>query len=113
MLKKSLRLKTKKDFERVFRKGKPLFFGALACKIAPNVHGHIRLGFSIGKKHIVTAVARNQLKRVLSEPFSKNLKTSIQSPSIDIAFFSIKRVEKGRFKDFASVGESVVRYIYK
>lgn len=113
MLRKSLRLKTKKDFERVFRNGKPLFFGSIACKIVPNALGHIRLGFSLGKKHIGTAVARNRMKRVISEPFSRNHRLSGLSPSYDIAFFSVKRVEKDHCGDFASVAESVVRYICK
>ncbi|MBP9728475.1 MAG: ribonuclease P protein component [Candidatus Moranbacteria bacterium] len=113
MLKKALRLKTKEDFERVFRKGKPLFFGVIACKIAPNTLGHIRVGFSFGKKHISKAVARNRARRVLSEAFSRRSQVAGDRFPYDIAFFSVKRVSKEHFKDFASVGESVVKCIYK
>lgn len=112
MLRKALRLKTTEDFERVFRKGKPLFFGAIACKITPNTLGHIRLGFSFGKKHVFRAVTRNRLRRVLSEPFSREETHCDQHPSYDVAFFSVKRVVKEQDKDFASIGESVVKYIY-
>jgi ribonuclease P protein component len=113
MLKKALRLKTKEDFERVFHKGKPLFFGVIACKIAPNSLGHLRLGFSFGKKHIASAVARNRLRRIVSEPFSRSFRLPAPPKAYDIAFFSVKKVAKEHFRDFASVGESVVRYIYK
>ena len=113
MLKKAFRLKTKEDFERVFRKGKPLFFGAVACKIVPNTLGFIRIGFSFGKKHISSAVSRNRLRRVLIEPFSQDPQFKEVHSSVDIAFFSVKKVSKEQIEDFASVGESVVRYIYK
>lgn len=112
MLKKALRLKTMEDFERVFHKGKPLFFGAIACKITPNTLGHIRLGFSFGKKHVSAAVCRNRLRRVLSEPFSREEARSKRHPSYDVVFFSVKKVEGKQHEDFASVGESVVKCIY-
>ncbi len=111
MLKKSLRLKTKKDFERVFREGTPLFFGVIACKIVQNKFGHIRLGFSFSKRHFTKAVSRNRLRRVLSEPFSRNLSQKQNSPAVDVAFFTIKKESRGELGSFASVAESVVKYI--
>lgn len=110
MLKKSFRLRTKEDFERVFRKGTPLFFGALACKIAKNELGHIRLGFSFGKKHLEKAVSRNRLRRTLSEPFSDSVRNG-QSKAVDVVFFSVKKPQPGELKTVASVAKNVVEYI--
>lgn len=113
MLKKGLRLIKKEDFERVFRKGKPLFFGVLGCKIIPNTSQHIRLGFSLSKKHIATAVGRNRLRRVISEVFSQSLRVKKEMASVDIVFFSLKKIEKKQNTPVASVAQSVVEYINK
>lgn len=114
MLKKAWRLTKNEDFERVFRKGTPLFFGGVACKVAPNTLGHIRLGFSLGKKHLTTIVKRNRLRRVLVEPFSIHFSGTPETErrcSVDIVFFTVKRVAATESAGFASVAESVVKYI--
>lgn len=110
MLKKNLRLKTIEDFERVFRQGKPLFFGALACKIAKNDLGHIRLGFSFGKKHIESAVERNRLRRILSEAVFLAL-PELKMPGVDIVFFTVKKLKEKDPVPVASIVKSVVEYI--
>jgi len=109
MLKKALRLKTKEDFERVFRKGKPLFFGAIGCKIVSNALPNLRLGFSFSKKHIPLASSRNRLRRIISESFFHN-RSLLQG---DIAIFTVKQLEKKDFGAVAAIGESVVKYINK
>lgn len=110
MLKKSLRLQTIEEFERVFRQGKPLFFGALACKIAKNDLDHIRLGFSFGKKHIESAVVRNRLRRVLSEALFLAL-PKLKVLGVDIVFFTVKKLPEGDSPSVASIVKSVVEYI--
>jgi len=110
MLRKGLRLQTKEDFERVFRKGKPLFFGAVACKVAPNDLGHIRLGFSLSKKHLGNAVLRHRLRRILSESFSLHL-TPGKDYSVDVVFFTVKKPDPNDFRTFASRVKNVVEYI--
>ena len=108
MLKKGFRLRTKEEFEGVFRRGTPLFFGALACKVAKNTQGHIRLGFSFSKKHIGTAVSRNQLRRAITPHFSEKE----QLIPVDVVFFTTKKIEKAQIKTFASLVQSVVEYIH-
>lgn len=108
MLKKGFRLRTKEEFEGVFRRGTPLFFGALACKVAKNTQGHIRLGFSFSKKHIGVAVSRNQLRRFIVACFSEKE----HAIPVDVVFFMTKKIEKGQIKTFASQAQSVVEYIH-
>lgn len=108
MLKKSFRLRTKEEFERVFRKGTPLFFGTFACKIANNSQNHLRLGFSLSKKHLGTAVSRNRLRRVVVAFFSEKEREK----AVDIVFFTTKKMEKRDIVTFASQAQSVVEYIH-
>jgi ribonuclease P protein component len=110
MLKKALRLQKQEDFERVFRTGKSLFFGPLGCKMAQNKLSHVRLGFSLNKKHAESIVQRNRLRRVLSEAFYQALPEG-ESPSFDIVFFTVKKVPKKDLSTFARAAQSVVEYI--
>lgn len=110
MLKKSWRLQTKEDFERVFRSGKPLFFGAVGCKVAKNDREHLRLGFSLSKKYLKTAVERNRLRRVLAEAFAISL-AGRPPLSFDVVCFVVKKPQESDFQTFASVAQSVVEYI--
>lgn len=111
MLKKSLRLRTKEDFERVFRKGTPLFFGVLGCKVAKNDLGRLRLGFSLSKKHLDRAVSRNRVRRIVAAAFVAYLKQEKENEPVDVVFFSVKRLGRADMKSVASQAQSVVEYI--
>lgn len=111
MLKKSQRLRTKEDFERVFRKGTPLFFGVLGCKMAKNDLGRLRLGFSFSKKHVDRAVSRNRLRRVVSAAFVASLAAGKVATPVDIVFFTVKKLSKRDILSVASQAQSVVEYI--
>lgn len=112
MLKKGFRIRKKEDFERVFRKGKPLFFGAIACKVIPGTEKHFRLGFSLSKKHLIRATDRNRLRRVISEPFSIYVASGKSFPAVDLVFFTVKRVDSDQMGSLvASMTRSVVEYI--
>jgi ribonuclease P protein component len=89
MLKKGFRITKQGDFDRAFRSGKPLFFGDIGCKGTKNGLKHIRIGFSISKKHVPLAVDRNRLRRILSEAFAAK-ETTWPDP-MDIVFFSTKK----------------------
>jgi len=67
MLAKRNRLNKKKDFERVFRKGKGLKEDFLILKMAENHSFQSRFGFIVGTKISKKAVLRNKLKRRLRE----------------------------------------------
>lgn len=111
MLKKSQRLRTKEDFERVFRKGTPLFFGILGCKVVKNDLDRLRLGFSFSKKHVDKAVSRNRLRRVVSAAFVASLTMDKMNVPVDIVFFTVKKLEKKDIVSVASQAQSVVEYV--
>ena len=111
MFPKSWRLRTKDDFERVFRTGKPLFFGLVGCKIAKNSHDHLRIGFSLSKKHLAKATDRNRLRRVIMGACLREFSQEALTRSFDIVFFTTKKPTERDFRPFARVVHSVVEYI--
>lgn len=98
MLKKGSRLRKKEDFDRVFRSGKPLFFTEIGCRYLAGPTP-VRLGFSLSKKHLPTAVERNRVRRILSEAFFE--RQSEWPETGDIVFFTTGKlaridIEQGR-----------------
>lgn len=67
MLPASNRLKNKKDFELIFKKGKGFKENFLYLKVAANKLKNTRFGFIITKKYSKSAVSRNRTKRQLRE----------------------------------------------
>ena len=65
MLSKKYRLKKKKDFERVVKKGRPLQGRFLVLKFIKNKQGESRIGFIVSKRVSKKAVLRNKAKRRL------------------------------------------------
>jgi len=65
MLPKANRLKKKKDFERVFKKGQGFKEDFLYLKIIKNNLKSSRFGFIVSKKFSKKAVNRNKIKRRL------------------------------------------------
>lgn len=100
MLKKSLRLRKKDDFNRIFRYSKPIFFNEIGCRYLfrttqkvsaqglPN-QSSLRVGFAFSKKHLPLATQRNRLRRALSEALFQ-LKDE-WPPNVDMVFFAIKK----------------------
>ena len=60
------RLKKKKDFDLVFKKGKRFFSESLTLVYLPSKE--LKVGFAVGKKH-GGSVVRNRIKRLLRESF--------------------------------------------
>ncbi|MGK2848588.1 MAG: ribonuclease P protein component [Minisyncoccota bacterium] len=94
MLKKELRLRKKEDFEKVFRKGKPFFFSEIGCRYLSGV-SPLRVGFSLSKKFVPTAVQRNRLRRMLSEALTLSLQKNAQTG--EIIFFILHKPKKINF----------------
>jgi len=67
MLSKTNRLKKKKDFGRVFKKGRGFKEDFLYLKIVKNGLGASRFAFIVSKDFSKKAVLRNKLRRSLSE----------------------------------------------
>lgn len=105
-------MRKKDDFERVFRQGKPLFFGPIGCRVAKNNLGYLRIGFSLGKKHLKTAVGRNAVRRLIMGSLLSKEQEILKKP-YDVVFFSVKPLLPGERQLFASVAENIVEYISK
>lgn len=67
MLPRANRLKKKKDFERVFKKGRSFKEDFLYLKIRENNLKSSRFGFMVSKKFSKKATTRNKIKRRLRE----------------------------------------------
>ncbi|OGZ17816.1 MAG: ribonuclease P protein component [Candidatus Nealsonbacteria bacterium RBG_13_36_15] len=73
MLPAKNRLSKKKDFQRVFKKGRGTKEDLLIFKWAPNNLQVSRFGFAVSKKVSKKAVLRNKIKRKLREKIRKEL----------------------------------------
>ena len=72
MLKKENRLTKRKDFERVYKKGRGIKADSLFLKILENEQEATRIGIVISKKVSKRAVIRNKIKRRIREIVKKN-----------------------------------------
>jgi len=66
-LKRALRLRKSKDFQRVRQQGRSIASRLLILTFAPNDLATLRIGFVVSKRVSKRAVERNYLKRLLSE----------------------------------------------
>ncbi|QNQ81594.1 ribonuclease P protein component [Lactobacillus sp. PV037] len=81
-MRKSYRVKTEKDFQRVFKQGQSKANRAFVIYWLPREdQKHFRVGISVGKKVGHTAVARNRLKRYIRATLTE-LKAEV-SPDLD------------------------------
>ena len=67
------RLRRRKEFDRVYQKGKRLYLPYLKILLLPNELGYTRLGLSVSRK-FGKAVKRNRAKRILRELFRRHKK---------------------------------------
>lgn len=74
MLPRQNRLKKRKDFDNVFKKGRGFKDPFLFLKIAENNLENSRFGIVVNKKSYNKACLRNKIKRKLSEAISKKIK---------------------------------------
>lgn len=75
MLPQNNRLKKKKDFERVFKKGKGSKEDFLALKTCRNDFNYSRFGFVVSQKVSKKATIRNRIKRMLRKMVEENIGT--------------------------------------
>jgi len=108
MLSKKNRLKKKKDFEYVFKKGKSFKENFLILKIVENHLGQIRFGFVVSQKISKKASLRNKIKRRISE--SVRLKIGKLKKRIDGILITLPEIEK---KDFWKIDETIEKLFKK
>ncbi len=92
MLSKVNRLKKKKDFENIAKKGRVVNAGFLVLKFVNNNIDKTRVGFVISKKVLNRAVDRNKIKRRLRQAV-RSVLLDIKA-GYDIAFFARHGIEK-------------------
>ena len=106
MLPKEHRLKKKKDFERVLRRGKLLAKNFLTLKTVKNNLKTIRIGVVVSRKVSKKAVLRNKTKRKLREAARANIKKI--KPGYDLIFFTKKGIEKKSFSEIKKEVEKLI-----
>lgn len=108
MLPKKFSLKDKKDFERVFKKGKGTRSGFLFLKFVPNGLEKSRCGIVVSQKVARKATARNKIKRRLRAVFWQKL------PEIgggkDLVWVALPGLERSSFWE---IGEAVNNLLKK
>jgi len=103
MLPKNNRLKNKKEFKEIFRKGKGFEKDFLFLKIKKNNSKKIKVGFIVPKKVNKKAVVRNKIKRRLREIIKEEFFKI--KPGINIVLVVKKDIEK---KDFLEIKKTVI-----
>ena len=96
------RLKDKKDFERVFKKGNAVKGNFLFIKLLENCIPVSRFGFIVPAKIISSAVARNRIKRIFSEVARKYIDQGQKNLDI-LVIFNKKGDEKALTLELAEL----------
>lgn len=100
MLKKELRIRKQKDFDRVFSQGSFFSEGFLAVKIVKNSYGYSRFAFIVSNKVSKKSYRRNRIRRILRESIRSRLVLIIEGFDLvimvrsDIADKDIEIVDK-------------------
>ncbi len=84
------RLKNKKDFEVVFKKGRALNGSFLFIKSLPSSCGYPRFGFVVAAKFAPKAVLRNKIRRILADVISSERLPNM--PSCDNVVVVTKKI---------------------
>lgn len=109
MLPKINRIKKKKDFAVIFKKGKNFKTGSLILKIAQNAIGQYRFGFIISQKVSKKAVVRNKIRRRLAEIVKKNINTKVKKEAgLDAVFIGLPGLEKKDFPEVKKITEELI-----
>jgi len=102
MLAKENRLREKKDFERILKKGRVFRGRFLILRIIENKLGKTRFGFIVSQKISKKAVVRNKVKRRLREIMKTKIKNL--KKELDIVFITLSGIE---LKTFSEIKEEI------
>jgi ribonuclease P protein component len=108
MLPKINRIKKKKDFEIIFKKGASSKNSLLVLKILKNNFSESRFGFIVSQKVSKKATARNKVRRRLAEIISAEFKNI--KDGLDIVLISLPGIEK---KDFLEMKDALQKLLSK
>lgn len=107
MLSKINRIKKKKDFEAIFKKGKSFKNGFLMLKVLPNSLGINRFAFIISLKVSKSAVVRNKIRRRISEVVRLQLDSF--KDSSDNVFVALPGLNKKSFQETKELAEQLLK----
>lgn len=108
MLPKENRLQKKKDFERIFKKGKGFKEDFLILKFISNNLNQSRFGIIISQKILKKATIRNKIKRRIRELI--RLRLPKIKKRLDIVLIAIPGLET---KDFWEIEETINKLLKK
>ena len=101
MLSRENRLTRKKDFEKVFKKGRWFRYNFLDIKFTENNLNTSRFGLIVGTKISKRAVIRNSIKRRLRELIKTNL-SSIKK-GVDVVVIVRPGFQTKNFRDLGTI----------
>jgi ribonuclease P protein component len=107
MLSEKNRLKNKKDFDRVFKKGKGFREDFLFLKHASNQLANSRLGIVVSQKISKKAVLRNRIKRRIRAVVSRKLPKI--KKGTDFILVAIPGLEKKDFREIETALTNVLK----
>ena len=106
MLPKSKRLRSNRDFRRVYAKGRSYVHPLLVLYVLPNPEVEHRFGFSVSKK-LGGAVDRNRLKRRLREVCRARIEQI--KPGFDFVVVARKQLAEAEFADIQTFADELFR----
>jgi len=106
MFSKQNRLREKKDFERVFNKGRSFKEDFLILKFIENNLENSRIGIIVSQKVSKKAVIRNKIKRRIRAIIRENL--SRMKRGIDIVLLILPGLEKRNFWELKEIINKVL-----
>ena len=109
MLPKINRIKKKKDFDVIFKKGKSFKTSLLVLKIMKNHLAENRFGFVVSTKVSKNAVVRNKIRRRLSE-ITKD-KIIPRNGAVDVVLIAYPGIDKKDFLEIKSSLEKILNTI--
>lgn len=109
MLPKSYRLKQKRDFNRVYRRGANFRQSFFNFRFLDNALSHARIGIVIPLKISKKSTQRNRIKRLIAESFKKN-KLILNHPK-DIVI-TISRLPSNE-KEILQIPTIISKYLLK
>ena len=102
MLPKINRVKKKKDFEEIFKKGKSFRSSFFILRVTKNDLGLNRFGFVVSQKISKRAVVRNKIRRRLAEAVKAETKS--MKAGADLVIIALPGIEK---EDFSQIKETI------
>jgi ribonuclease P protein component len=102
------RLKKKKEFKEVFKKGEPFEEDFLFLKKKKNDSKEIKIGFIVSLKVSKKAVVRNKIKRTLREVVKNKINKTERG--YDVVFIARPEIKN---KDFQEIKECLEKLLKK